>query len=41
MIFYIIITGILVTAILIIGENMGRSKTAKATIKERIRFRYE
>ena len=34
MIFIIIITGILVTAILIIGENMGRSKTAKATIKE-------
>ncbi len=34
MIFYIIITCILFTVIVIIGENMGRSKTAKDTIEE-------
>ena len=34
MIIYIIIAGILFTVIVIIGENMGRSKTAKDTIEE-------
>ena len=34
MIFYIIIAGILFTVIVIIGENMGRSKTTKDTIEE-------
>ena len=34
MIIYIIIAAILFTVIVIIGENMGRSKTAKDTIEE-------
>jgi len=34
MIIYIIIAGILFTIIVIIGENMGRSKTAKDTIED-------
>ena len=34
MIFYLIIAAILVTVIVIIGENMGRSKTTKDTIEE-------